>query len=132
MDVRSVGKELNARYVMQGSLRQAGSALRVAVQLVDAANGAHLWAETYDRVFSPEAIFELQDELVPRIVSTVADQNGVLPRSMSEAVRNRPPEDLSPYEAVLRGFAYFWRLTAEECLAAQAVGRRMSGRAGSA
>ena len=78
-DVRAIGKELGARYVMEGSLRQAGTKLRLAVQLVDATTGAHLWAETYDRAFNPEAVFELQDELVPRIVSTVADTHGVLP-----------------------------------------------------
>jgi hypothetical protein len=52
-------------------------------------------------------VFELRDELVPRIVSTVADMHGVLPRSMSEAVRSRNPGELSPYEAVLRSFGYF-------------------------
>src|SRR5438552_3661399 len=119
VDVRSAGKELGARYVMEGSLRQAGTKLRLAVQLVDAVSGAHLWAETYERTFSPEAIFELQDELVPRIVSTVADMNGVLPRSMSEAVRSRTPEQLSPYEAVLRSFGYFERVTAEDLAAAR-------------
>jgi len=118
-DASSAGKSLNARYVMQGSLRQSGSRLRIAAQLVDTSSGAHLWAESYDRTYSPDAVFELQDELVPRIVSTVADQNGILPRSMSEVVRNRPPESLSPYEAVLRSFAYFWRLTAEECEASR-------------
>ena len=51
--------------------------------------GAHLWAENYERAFSPETIFDLQDDLVPRIVSTVADMNGVLPRSMSEGLRGR-------------------------------------------
>ncbi len=65
VDVRAVGKELGARYVMEGSLRQAGSRLRIAVQLVDASSGAHLWAETYDRTFRPEEIFALQDEVVP-------------------------------------------------------------------
>ena len=106
--------ELNTRYLMEGSLRQAGARLRVAVQLVDSDTGKHLWAETYDRTFSPESIFDLQDELVPRIVSTVADMNGVLPRSMGETVQHLPPEQLTPYEAVLRSFVYFWRLTAEE------------------
>jgi TolB-like protein len=71
-DVRAVGKTLGARYVMEGSLRLAGSMLRVAVQLVDASTGAHLWAETYDRPLRAEDIFALQDDLVPRIVSTVA------------------------------------------------------------
>jgi len=104
---------------MEGSLRQAGTKLRLAVQLVDAVYGAHLWAENYERSFSPETVFELQDELVPRIVSTVADMNGVLPRSMSEVVRSRTPEKLSPYEAVLRSFGYFERVTAEELAAAR-------------
>ncbi len=119
VDVRSAGKELGARYVMEGSLRQAGTKLRLAVQLVDAVSGAHLWAENYERTFRPEAVFELQDDLVPRIVSTVADMNGVLPRSMSETVRSRTPEELSPYEAVLRSFGYFERVTAEELAVAR-------------
>jgi TolB-like protein/Tfp pilus assembly protein PilF len=119
VDVRSAGKQLGARYVMEGSVRQSGTKLRLAVQLVDAVSGAHLWAENYERVFNPEAIFESQDELVPRIVSTVADMNGVLPRSMSEAVRSRAPEELSPYQAVLRSFGYFERVTAEDLNAAR-------------
>ncbi len=120
VDVRTAGKELGARYVMEGSLRQAGSKLRLAVQLVDATSGAHLWAENFERSLNPDAVFELQDDLVPRIVSTVADINGVLPRSMSEGLRSRPPGQLSPYEAVLRSFAYFERVTAEELAAAMA------------
>ncbi|MGC2476177.1 MAG: protein kinase [Candidatus Sulfotelmatobacter sp.] len=119
VDVRTAGKELNARYVMEGTLRQAGSKLRLAVQLVDSVSGAHLWAENYERAFSPETIFELQDDLVPRIVSTVADMNGVLPRSMSEGLRSRPPGQLSPYEAVLRSFAYTYSATPEELAAAR-------------
>src|SRR5258708_31244541 len=106
---------------MVGSLRQAGTKLRLAVQLVDATSGAHLWAENYERPFSPDSVFELQDELVPRIVSTVADSNGVLPRSMSELLRSREPDQLSPYEAVLRSFGYMQRVTAEELAAATSV-----------
>jgi len=113
-DVRAIGKELGARYVMEGSLRQAGNKLRLAVQLADTVSGAHLWAETYERIFSPESIFELQDELVPRIVSTVADQYGVLPHSISELLRQRKEATFAPHEAVLRAFSYFERLTPEE------------------
>jgi len=119
VDVRTAGKELNARYVMEGTLRQAGSRLRLAVQLVDTVSGAHLWAENFERAFSAETIFELQDDLVPRIVSTVADMNGVLPRSMSEGLRGRPSGQLSPYEAVLRSFAYTYSATPEELVAAR-------------
>jgi adenylate cyclase len=113
-DIRSAGKELGARYVMEGSLRQAGTKLRLAVQLVDAKTGAHLWAENYERAFSPETVFELQDELVPRIVSTVADQYGALVHSMSESLRGRSAGEYSAHEAVLRAFGYQERFTLEE------------------
>src|ERR1039458_557110 len=121
VDVRTAGHELGARYVMEGSLRQAGSKLRLSVQLVDGITGAHLWAENYERAFSPDAFFELQDDLVPRIVSTVADTQGILPRTMSDILRTRNPSDLSPYEAVLRSFAHFQRVNAEEHAASRAA-----------
>src|SRR5262249_602467 len=113
-DVRGVGKELGARYVMEGSLRQAGAKLRLAVQVVDTASGAHLWAENYERAFSPETIFELQDDLVPRIVSTVADQYGALVHSMGESLRGKRAGEYSVHEAVLRAFGYQERFTLEE------------------
>ena len=113
-DVRAVGQVLGARYVMEGSLRQAGSDLRVSVQLIDASSGAHLWAETYDRPFRAEDVFALQDDLVPRIVSTLADAHGILPHTMSEALRSKGPDQMSPYEAVLRSFGYGYRRTPEE------------------
>ena len=113
-DVRAVGKELGARYVMEGSLRQVGAKLRLAVQLVDAKTGAHLWAENYERSFTPETIFELQDDLVPRIVSTVADQYGALVHSMSESLRGRSAGQYSAHEAVLRAFGYWERMTPKE------------------
>ena len=119
VDTRSVSRELGARYLMEGSVRQAGNKVRIAVQLVDANSGANLWAETYDRPFDPAAVFDLQDELVPRIVATVADMHGILPRSMSAALRTRDPAQLSPYEAVLRSFAYSERVTADELATAR-------------
>ena len=121
VDVRSAGKELGARYVMEGNLRQAGAKLRLAIQLVDAVSGAHVWADNYERTFSPEAVFELQDDLVPRIVSTVADSHGVLLHSMSEALRSKSSDQLTPYEAVLRSFGYFSRVNAEELAAARSA-----------
>ena len=75
---------------------------RTPCQMRGQPSGAHLWAATYERSFSPDTVFELQDDLASRIVSTVADLHGILPRSLSELVRSRSPEDLSPYEAVLR------------------------------
>jgi len=121
VDVRAVGQELGARYIIEGSLRHAGTRVRVAVQLTDCNSGAHLWAETYYRPFSNQAAFDLFDDVVPQIVSTIADTHGVLPRSMSEALRTRDPSTLSPYEAVLRSFAHFQRVSAEEHAPARAA-----------
>jgi eukaryotic-like serine/threonine-protein kinase len=120
-DVRTISKELGARYIMDGSIRQAGTKLRLAVQLVDAVSGAQMWAETYERTFAAEAIFELQDELVLLIVSTVADQHGVLPHSMSNLIRNKPDDQLSPYEAVLRVFSFHERMSPEEHASVRAL-----------
>jgi TolB-like protein/Flp pilus assembly protein TadD len=106
---------------MEGSLRQAGSRLRVAVQLIDAATGAHLWAENYDRAFDASEIFALQDDLVPRIVSSIADAHGVLPHTLSEALRSKDRDQLSPYEAVLRSFGYGYRMTPEEHATVRAI-----------
>jgi TolB-like protein len=114
VDVRVAGKELGARYVLEGSLRRVGARARLSVHLVDCASGAHLWAETYHRPFAEQAPFDVMDDVVPQIVSTIADTHGVLPRSMSEALRTRDPLKLSPYEAVLRSFAHFQRVSAEE------------------
>jgi serine/threonine protein kinase/Tfp pilus assembly protein PilF len=113
-DLRIVGKELGARYLMEGSLRQAGAKLRLAMRLVDAVSGAHLWAENYERTFAPESIFALQDDLVPRIVSTVADGFGVLPHSISESLRSKGEDQLTPHEAVMRAFGYGERLEPAE------------------
>jgi TolB-like protein len=121
VDVRAAGKKLGARYVVEGSLRRAGGKLRVAVQLVDCSSGAHLWAETYDQPASQQAEMGLFDDLVAQIVSTIADTHGVLPRSMSEALRTKDPLGLSPYEAVLRSFAHFQRVSAEEHAPARAA-----------
>ncbi|HEY1646339.1 MAG TPA: winged helix-turn-helix domain-containing protein, partial [Terracidiphilus sp.] len=112
--VRPIGKEPGARYLLEGEIRQAGPRLRIAARLIDAASGATLWAESYERLLKPGEIFELQDDVVPRIVSTVGDARGVLTRTISEALRARDIDQLSPYEAVLRSFAHFQRVSEEE------------------
>jgi serine/threonine protein kinase len=119
VDVRAVARELGARYVMEGSIRPAGTKVRIAVQLVDASSGAGLWAETYDRTYRADSTLDLLDEVVPCIVCTVADTQGVLAHSMTDALRNRDPETLSPYEAVLRSFGHYQRVNEVEHLAAR-------------
>lgn len=121
VDVRTAARDLGARYVMEGSLRHGGAKIRIAVQLVDATSGAGLWAETYDRPFHADAVFDLLDDVVPRIVCTIADTHGILPHNMTEALRTRDPETFTPYEALLRSFGHNQRVTVSEHAIARAA-----------
>lgn len=69
VDVKEVGRELGATYVVEGSVRKSGNRVRVTAQLIEAASGNHLWAERFDREL--EDIFEVQDDVVAAIVATL-------------------------------------------------------------
>ncbi len=100
IDVKQVGRELGVRYVLEGSVRKAGGRVRITGQLIDATNGAHLWADRFDG--SLEDVFDLQD----KVASSVA---GVIEPALqaAETVRSaaRPTNDLTAYDAYLRAFA---------------------------
>ena len=115
-DARQAGQELGARYAIEGSLRKSGSRVRLSVQAVDARTGTHLWAETFERNLSEADIFDVQDEITDRVVATVADPFGVLARSMAAPTASKSPEELTPYEAILRFFIYQQRVSAEDHL----------------
>jgi len=106
VDVRRVGKELGATYVVEGSVRRSGDRIRVTAQLLDATDGSHLWAETYDRDLSASDIFNLQDEIRGRVVATIADNYGILIQPRSEAATTKRTESLDAYECVLRAMKY--------------------------
>ncbi|HEV2134088.1 MAG TPA: serine/threonine-protein kinase [Terracidiphilus sp.] len=106
-DPRSAAKEVGARYLMEGNLRRTGNKLRIGVHLVDATSNADLWAEAYDYPLQQETAFDIVENVTPRIVSIVADAQGILTHSMAEILRLRDPASLTPYEALLRSFAYF-------------------------
>jgi TolB-like protein/Flp pilus assembly protein TadD len=72
VDVRHVGRELNVRYVLEGSVQRGGHRLRVNVQLVDADTGAHLWAERFDKPVAD--LFDVQDEVVSRLANQLKAQ----------------------------------------------------------
>jgi len=69
VDIRTVGSDLQARYVLEGSVRKSGNRVRITAQLIDAPTGQHIWAERYDREL--EDIFSLQDEIMREIVSAL-------------------------------------------------------------
>jgi TolB-like protein/class 3 adenylate cyclase/Flp pilus assembly protein TadD len=69
LDVKAIGRELNVRYVLEGSVQRGGNRMRVNVQLVDAGTGSHLWAERFDKPLAD--LFDMQDEIVARLAGTL-------------------------------------------------------------
>ncbi|MFC5485754.1 tetratricopeptide repeat protein, partial [Microvirga aerilata] len=106
IDVREVGRALNADYIVEGSVRRAGERIRVTAQLINAASGSHLWTERYDRPL--EDVFAIQDEVARGVVATVAQR---IIEDTSAAARRRPPQDLRAYDLFLQGHTL--RLTKE-------------------
>ena len=72
VDLKQIGRELNVRYVLEGSVQRSGKRLRVNVQLIDAESGAHLWAERFDKPVAD--LFDMQDEIVARLASQLGTQ----------------------------------------------------------
>jgi TolB-like protein len=98
--VQEIAKELGVAYVVEGSVRKAGSRIRITTQLVEAAGGKHVWAERYDR--PADDVFAIQDEVVQTVAATLA---GRVEAAGAEGLRRRPTASLSAYECVLRGNA---------------------------
>lgn len=102
-DLQQVARELDVRYVVEGSIRRLGGRLRINVQLVDAETGNQVWAERFDRGI--EEIFLVQDQVVRTIVGTLV---GRVQESDTDRARRKPPVSLAAYECVLQGNALSW------------------------
>jgi len=106
--VRQVAEELGVRYVLEGSVRRAGSQVRINAQLIDATTGGHLWADRYDGTL--EDIFGLQDRVTQQIVAALA----VELTDEEEAQQGRhDTENASAHDAYLQGWAHYKLLTPE-------------------
>jgi adenylate cyclase len=103
VDIRQVGRELGARYVLEGSVRRSGGRVRVAAQLIDAVTGAHRWAERYDRELHD--VFAVQDEVAHTIVAILAAH---VNRAETERALLKPPAAWEAYEYYLRGAEAFF------------------------
>jgi len=107
VDVRQVGRELGARYILEGSVRRSGDRIRVVAQLIDALTGTHRWGERYDRELRDA--FAIQDEVVRAIVAALAAH---VNRAETERALLKPPAAWEAYECYLRGAeAFFLHVT---------------------
>jgi len=99
-DIRQVGRDLGVRYVMEGSVRKAGNRLRITGQLIDASDGAHLWADRFEGAL--EKVFDLQDRVTTSVVSIIAPR---VYQAEIERVRGKPAGSLKAYDLLLRAQA---------------------------
>lgn len=100
VDIKRVGRELGVRYVLEGSVRKAGGRVRITGQLIDAASGAHLWADGIDGELTD--VFELQDRITTSVVSSIAPK---IEQAEIERVRQNPTNVPDSYDSYLQGLA---------------------------
>lgn len=119
VDIRQVGKELNVRYVLEGSVRKASNRVRITAQLVEGHSGNHVWAERFDRPL--EDVFEVQDEITALVASTVGRQ---ITLAEYRATRSRDVRDLAYRGLLHRAMWHMDRVTAPDCIEARAYAQQ--------
>jgi TolB-like protein/class 3 adenylate cyclase len=100
VDVKQVGRELGVRYVLEGSVRKAGSRVRITAQLIDAQTGTHLWADRFDGAL--EDVFDLQDKVASSVAGVIEP---ALQAAETARSADRPTNDLTAYDLYLRAYA---------------------------
>ncbi len=98
VDVKQVGRELGVRYVLEGSVRKSGTRVRITTQLIDATNGAHLWADHFDG--SLDDVLDLQDQVAIRVAAVIEPE---LEAAEIRRALDRPRNDPTAYDSYLRG-----------------------------
>jgi TolB-like protein len=110
VDVKRIGREMNVRYVLKGSVQRGGRRLRVNVQLIDAETGNHLWAERFDKPVAD--LFDMQDEIVSRLANTLNAQ--LIAAEARRAEGSAHPDAMDLY---FQGMAWANRGITPECIA---------------
>jgi TolB-like protein len=108
VDVKQVARELGVRYVLEGSVRKGGNRVRITGQLIDAATGAHLWADRFDG--SLDDVFELQDKVASSVAGVIEP---ALQRAEMRRSAERPTNDLGAYDLYLRALAAIYPVAKE-------------------
>jgi TolB-like protein/class 3 adenylate cyclase len=110
VDVKQIGRELNVRFVLEGSVQRGGNRLRINAQLIDVDTGNHLWAERFDKPVAD--LFDMQDEIVSRLANALDTQLVVAEARRSE--RSLHPDAM---DLCFQGMAWWHKGLTSECLA---------------
>src|SRR5262245_12141169 len=99
IDIRQIGRDLNVKYVLEGSIQSMGDRIRVSAQLIEADSGGHVWSESYDR--PADDLFAVQNEVTQRITATLGVGKGVIAEAERRLLRRKPPANLSAFDTYL-------------------------------
>ena len=110
VDVKKLGRELNVRYVLEGSVQRGAKRLRVNVQLIDAETGNHLWAERFDKPVAD--LFDMQDEIVSRLANSLNAE--LIAAEARRAERSVHPDAM---DLVFRGSSWYNKGLTPDCMA---------------
>jgi len=122
IDIRQVGRDLNVKYVLEGSIQAIGERIRVNAQLIEAASGSHVWSERYDR--HVDDLFAVQNEVTQRIAATLIVYQGAVAEAERNLLRRKPPASLTAYETYLLGIEAKHTVTKESLIEAESLFRR--------
>jgi len=109
-DIREIGKKLGVQNVLEGSVRKFGSKVRITAQLINTADGYHVWSESFSR--SLEDIFEIQDEISNKIANTLREKLST--KEKSESLISAPTQNIDAYNFYLKGLHHVGKWTPED------------------
>ncbi len=119
VDIRRLSAELEAHYVLEGSIRRAGDLLRVSAQLLNATNAAVVWSENYDRKLTPNNLIDVQDEIATHVAATIGDTYGAVMRTSAVDMKRSGTEYMEAYESMLLLHDYLFELSPKAHLKAR-------------
>jgi adenylate cyclase len=109
MDVRQIGRETGADFVLEGSIQKSGDTMRIVGQLIDATTGKHVWSDRYDG--QSKDVLGLQDDVTGRILAALAGDSGRIKKAEYEKTWGKDSGDLAEYDFYLRGHQVFMQGT---------------------
>jgi tetratricopeptide (TPR) repeat protein len=112
VDIRQVGRDLDVRFVLEGSIQRHEDNFRITAQLIEAESGSHLWSDRWDRPIAD--VFTVQTELAEEVAAKLAGDKGAVITAEREAVKRKRPTDLTAYDLFLLGSAAIYRETPED------------------
>lgn len=119
IDIRQLSADLEAHYILEGSIRRAGDQIRVTARLLNATNAAVVWSSNYDRQLTPDNLIDVQDEIATQVAATIGDTYGAVMRTSAVNMKRSSTQYMEAYESTLLLHDYLFELSPKTHLKAR-------------